>query len=216
MLKPSEHFFTAFPASRKAPGVIVLHAWWGLNAFIQDFCQRLAAEGFSALAPDLYHGKTAATIPEAELLRSKVSQKQVSADILAALDQLLLHPGVAAHPIGVVGFSFGAHWGLWLACEKPEWIGAVAVFYGTRAGDYTRSQASFLGHFADKDKYVSQSGIKKLEKSLRQAGRPVLFNIYPGTGHWFFESDRPDAYDPLSAILAWQGTLDFLHDTLDG
>ena len=164
MTGSTDHFFTAFPTSGSGPGVLVLHPWWGLNPFIREFCQRLAAEGYIALAPDLYHGEIAATIPEAERLRSKMGQKQAKADLLAALDQLHQLPGVAAHPIGVIGFSLGASFALWLACERPQNIGAVVVFYGTRSGEFTNSKASFLGHFAETDEYESISRIKKLPR----------------------------------------------------
>jgi carboxymethylenebutenolidase len=206
--------YLALPASGSGPGVLVLHAWWGLNDFIKDFCQRLAGEGFVALAPDLYHGKTAATIDEAKRLRLKMKQEQASASILGALEQLSQLPAVTSQATGVVGVSLGGYWALWLSLEKPELIKAVTVFYGTKGADYSPAKAAYLGHFAESDPYTAASGVKKLEKSLRAADRPVSFYTYADTGHWFFESDREDAYHAQAAELAWGRTVAFLRANL--
>ena len=209
-----QELYVALPESGKGPGVIILHAWWGLNNFIKELCQRLAQEGFVAAAPDLYHGEIATIIPEAEKLRSKMKREQVSADILAAVEQIRQSPALVSQNLGVIGFSLGAYWALWLSLEKPDWIKAVTVFYGNRNADYSPAQAAYLGHFAEVDDYVAASGVKKLEKGLKAAHRPVTFYAYPGTGHWFFESDRPDAYNAKAAQLAWSRTVDFMQAQL--
>ncbi len=202
--------FLALPVSPNGAGVLVLHAWWGLNEFMRDLCRRLAQAGYAALAPDLYHGAVAQTIEQAEALSDRLPHKQAQADLTTALDQLLALPTVHGRPVGVIGFSLGAYFAMGLAAERPQDIRAVTVFYGARGGDYSASQASFLGHFAETDPYESASGVKKLERSLRKANRPVAFFTYPGTGHWFFESDRPEAYNAQAAELAWARTLAFL------
>lgn len=210
MTGKQEKYYIALPESNRGPGILVLHAWWGLNDFFKSFCDRLAGEGFVVLAPDLYHGKIANSIPEAENLRKKTNQNQICAEILAAMDVLNALPGVTNQPNRVIGFSMGAYWALWLALEKPKEIGAVIVFYGSRSGDYSQSQAAFQGHFAETDRWVSTSGLKKMEKNLRSAKRPTTIYTYPGTGHWFFENDREEAYHPEAAQLAWERTLAFL------
>lgn len=206
--------YSALPRSGTGPGVMVLHTWWGLTDFTRDFCQSLAREGFVALAPDLYGGKIATTIEEAQQLRSSLNQKQVRADILAAHEELRGLPEVNDAPLGVVGFSLGAYWALWLSLEKPGSIRAVALYYGTKSGDYASARAAYLGHFAESDEWVAASGVKKLEKSLRTAGRSVTFYTYPGTGHWFCETDRTQAYQAVAAELAWERTIAFLHAQL--
>ncbi len=207
--------YLALPESGKGAGVLVLHAWWGLNGFFRSFCDRLAQEGFVALAPDLYHGKIAHTIEEAEKLNNELSMKQAAEDILAAVNVLGRISNAAEKGLGVVGFSMGAYLALWLAHEKPEDIHAVTVFYGTGEGDFSQSKAAFLGHFAEKDPYETEAGVNELEKQLQSANRPVTFFTYPGTGHWFFEGDRPESYHAPEAQLAWERTAAFLHHELD-
>lgn len=209
--------YLAVPRSGKGAGILVLHAWWGLTDVIRDFCDRLAQEGFVALAPDLFSGKIARTIQEAELLHSQINEEQVvPPEVLSAVEDLSKHS--AGRGLGTIGFSLGAYWALWIAQKKPEMIRAVTLFYGTNGGggDFDRSKAAYLGHFAEKDPYETEDGIKELEKNLKGANRPTTFYTYPGTGHWFFEKDRPDAYHSQAAQLAWDRTKVFLHDQLGG
>jgi carboxymethylenebutenolidase len=185
-----------------------------LNDFFKDFCQCLAREGFVALAPDLYHGQIATTIDEATHLSSNMSQKQVEADLHAAVDYLREQPGVTSETLGVIGFSLGAYWALWLSVARPESIRAVTVFYGTRRINYSTAQAAYLGHFAETDEWEPASEVKKLERSLQKVNRPVTFYTYKGTSHWFFEQDRNEAYNAPAAQLAWERTVAFLQTQL--
>ena len=199
--------YLAKPKSAPRGGILVLHAWWGLNDFFKDFCNRLANEGYLVLAPDLYNGAIARTIPEAEKLRTKLKREPTSKQILQALQQLQAE--VNEEPVGLIGFSLGAYWSLWLLEEKPGAFSATVLFYGTRGGEYAKTKSAFLGHFAETDQYVSDSGRKKLEKTLKAAGRDAQFHVYPNTHHWLFENDRPE-YNAQAAQLAWQRTIDFL------
>jgi carboxymethylenebutenolidase len=198
------------PKSKSQGGILVLHAWWGLNDFFKAFCNRLSEEGFTVLAPDLYNGAVATTIPEAKKLRS-TSRATAPQQILHVLKQL--QNEVKGQPIGWVGFSMGAYLGLGLLQEKPKTFSSSVLFYGTRGGEYPKTTSTFLGHFAESDEYVADSGRKKLEKILKTASREVSFCVYPNTQHWFFESDRPE-YDPQAAKLAWARTVEFLKKTL--
>jgi carboxymethylenebutenolidase len=112
----------------------------------------------------------------------------------------------------VVAFSLGVYYALDLAAAHPELIRTVVLFYGSGDGDYASSKAAYLGHFAELDEFEPPANVQALEASLRSAGRPVTFYTYPGTGHWFFEPDVTQAYNPAAASLAWQRTLDFLRE----
>jgi dienelactone hydrolase len=106
MNEVSQNHYLAVPKTGSGPGLLVLHAWWGLNDFIKGFCDRLTGEGFVALAPDLYHGKIASTVDEAKQLRSKTPQKQVKSDITSALDYLHTLPAVTSKPMAVIGHNW--------------------------------------------------------------------------------------------------------------
>jgi carboxymethylenebutenolidase len=205
--------YLATPAAGSGKPVLVLHPWWGLNSTIRGVCNRLAEAGFVAFAPDLYHGKVTAQIAEAETLSSAVFDHldKARADVAQAAAYLHERAGQPERSLAVVGFSLGAFFALDLSATAPELVHDVVVFYGTRPGDYSGSQADYLGHFADTDEFEPQAGVAELEASLRAAGRPVTFYTYPGTGHWFFEPDRADAYQAEAANLAWERTLAFLH-----
>jgi carboxymethylenebutenolidase len=203
--------FQAEPKSNSGGGILVLHAWWGLNDFFKDFCNRLAKEGYFVLAPDLYNGAIAKTISEAEKLRKKLKHDSTSKQILQSLKQL--QSETKGKPVGLIGFSLGAYWGLWLVDEKPKDFAATVLFYGTRGMKINDTSSAFLGHFAETDSYVSDSGRKKLEKTLKAAGGDVSFHVYPNTQHWFFENDRPEFQDQ-AAKLAWQRTITFLNSNL--
>ena len=208
--------YLAMPCAGKGPGVLVLHAWWGLNDTIKAFCKRLAVAGFVVFAPDLYHGKVADTIPDAEALGKALDANHLQAEAEIAEATMFLNERVGqAGPKGrpglaVIGFSLGAYYALNLAAADPEHIRAVVLFYGTGDGDFSNSQAAYLGHFAEYDEFEPQSNVDDLENSLRSAGRPVTFYRYSGTGHWFFEPDRSQAYNQAAASLAWDRTLAFL------
>jgi carboxymethylenebutenolidase len=208
--------YLAIPRKGTGPGVLVLHAWWGLNDFFKGFCDRLATAGFVAFAPDLYHGAIASTRDEAQSLMSKVDQKAANRDLVSAVRSLQIHPGVRGKRLGVVGFSLGAFWGLWTAQELPADVAAVVLFYGTGDGNYGKIRAAFLGHFAETDEFEDAATVRNLEKVLRSGGKDATFYTYPGTGHWFFENDRPNAYDAGAAKIAWQRTVEFLTTQLSG
>jgi carboxymethylenebutenolidase len=178
-------------------------------------CTRLAKAGFVAFAPDLYHGKVAETIADAETLGRALDANhlQAKAEIADATRFLNQRAGQAGHGLAVIGFSL-AYYALDLSAADPEHIRSVVLFYGTGSDDFSASQAAYLGHFAESDVYEPQSNVDELEASLRHAGRPVTFYHYGGTGHWFFEPDRSEAYNPAAARLAWKRTLSFLKGSL--
>ncbi len=212
MANPKPQGFLATPSAGKGRGVLVLHAWWGLNDTIKAFCQRLADSGFVAFAPDLYHGKVVDKIPDAEaqVKALNANHLQAEADIADATSFLSGRAVLADAGLTVIGFSLGANFALDLSVADPEHIRSVVVFYGTGGADWTKSKASYLGHFAENDPFEPPAGVDELEEALRAARRPVTFYRYKGTGHWFFEPDRKDAYNKEAAGLAWDRTLAFL------
>jgi len=216
MTPPQPLGFLAVPPTGKGPGVLVLHAWWGLNDTIKAFCTRLAESGFVAFAPDLYHGKVADNIADAETLAKDLGAKylQAKAEIAEAVKFLNERADQAGRGLAVIGFSLGANYALDLAAADPEHIRSVVLFYGTGGGDWSNSRAAYLGHFAEQDEFEPQSNVDDLEESLRRAGRPVTFYRYSDTGHWFFEPDRTQAYNQAAASLAWDRTLAFLRKSL--
>ncbi|MEP7285633.1 MAG: dienelactone hydrolase family protein [Chloroflexota bacterium] len=207
--------FLALPSTGKGSIVLVLHASWGLNDTIKTVCKRLAEAGFVAFAADLYHGKVTDKIDEATTLGAAVDANvnQARAELVDATMFLRERAGSDNPGIAVVAFSLGAYYALDLSVNVPEAIRSVVLFYGTAGTvplDFNRSRADYLGHFAEIDQFESQSNVSDLEEALKRAGRPVSFYQYSGIGHWFFEPDRADAYNPAAANLAWDRTLAFL------
>jgi carboxymethylenebutenolidase len=194
--------------------VLVLHAWWGLNDFFRSFADRLASQGFLALAPDLYDGPVAKSVEEAEVLHSKVDNERIEKIVLGATEYLESDPSVSGRRMGVVGFSMGAAWSLSLSTLRPKTVEAVVVFYGSWPIDFSQAEASFLGHFAPDDEWEPDTEVRATEEKIRTAGRDVTFYFYPGTKHWFVEENRPVEYNREAADLAWKRTLEFLNKTL--
>jgi carboxymethylenebutenolidase len=213
--------YLATPDAGTGPGVVVLHAWWGLTEPFRQACDRLAAAGFIALAPDLYHGKTTDSVEEAEKLGAATDQHQEQwrGDIRGAVEYLRHHgatsPADGRGSFALLGFSLGGAYALDMSVTLAEEIAAVVVFYDTYPGlDYGRARAAYLCHYAEDDSFVSAEYVAKMERELRAAGRQVTVYSYPGTKHWFVEPNRPDAYDAAAAALAWERTLAFLNTEL--
>jgi carboxymethylenebutenolidase len=208
--------YLALPTHPKG-AVLVLHAWWGLNDFFKGLCDRLASQGYAALAPDLRNGAVATTVEEAEDLMKRSSNDLSKNAVLGAVDYLRSLPTVDGRKIGAIGFSMGGGWALWLSVQRAEDVAAVVMFYSTEypeKGDYTKTRASYLGHYAPEDEWEPIDGVRAFESQLRASGRDVEFHFYPGTKHWFFEENRPLEYNRDAAGLAWNRTLDFLNSKL--
>lgn len=202
--------YLAEPKSGHGRCVLVLHPWWGLNGDVKAYCDRLAAEGFVAFAPDLFHGKVVTTPAEAEALVQAYEPKHelLEAQIADATKFLVQKTG--GRKIAVVGFSFGAYYALHLSNAEPTMVGTTVVYYGTGQQEFGASKSSYLGHFAEHDDFEPKAAVEGLTKLLESAGRPETIYTYPGTGHWFAEPSVKSAYDKASAELAWERTLAFL------
>jgi carboxymethylenebutenolidase len=213
--------YLAVPEQGSGPGVLVLHAWWGLTQPFRHVCDRLAEAGFVALAPDLYRGKTTAAVEEAHALGAALDQdvERWRGDIAGAVQVLRQHG--ATHlangrgQLALVGFSLGGAYALDLSVTLAQEIAAVVTFYDSYPGlDYSRASAAYLCHFAEDDSFISAESVAQMEQALQAAGRLVTVYRYPGTKHWFFEENRPE-YDAQAARLAWERTIQFLHERLE-
>jgi carboxymethylenebutenolidase len=202
------------PTENRAPAVMVLPAWWGLNSFFKQFCDRLAQAGFVAFAPDLYGGKVAETIEQATALRDGLDDEKTNNLLRSAIPTLRQHPRANSEPIGAIGFSLGVFYALALLADIPDQIGALVLFYGMGADKYPTLKTPVLGHFAENDEYEEKDYIDYIEKTLKAAGADTTFYTYPGTGHWFFEANQPKAYKAEAAQLAWERTVSFLKEHL--
>ncbi len=213
--------YLAAPEHGGGPGVLVLHAWWGLTEPFRQICDRLAEAGFVALAPDLYHGKTATTVEEAQALGEALDRdvERVRSDIAGAVQVLRQH--TATHlangrgKLALVGFSLGGAYALDMSVTLAEEIAAVVTFYASYPGlDYRGAKAAYLCHFAEDDPFEPAESAVEMEQALQAAGRQVTVHTYPGTAHWFFEENRPE-YDAQAARVAWERTIAFLHERLE-
>ncbi len=204
--------YAAGTMSPGTPGVVVFHPWWGLNADVVAYADRLAGAGYAVYAPDLYRGPVVATIEEADALSSGIDEKAADAIALAAVDGLSRRLGKDVR-LATLGFSMGAAWALWSPAERDR-LAATVVYYGSLAGAaLSRSSVPVLGHFAESDPYETEAGVAAFEAALRASHRQAAIYRYPGTGHWFAEPSR-DAFRPDAAELAFERTLAFLDDRL--
>jgi carboxymethylenebutenolidase len=201
--------YLAMPSQPDAPGVLVLHAWWGLNPFFKSLCDRLAREGFAAFAPDLNSGMVAKTIDEAKQIMSELDGQRKMSVASASPDYLRSRPEIQKEAFSVIGFSMGAAHSLALAEERPQDIHKIVMFYGAAETEYTKLKLDVLGHFAEKDEWEDEKYIHAMYNDMQAAGLNPVFHSYPNTSHWFFEEDRPE-FNAQAANLAWIRTLEFL------
>ena len=201
--------YLATPASGKGPGVIVVQEWWGLVPPIKNVADRFAAEGFSALAPDMYHGQTASEPDGAGKLFMALNIGQAEKDLRGATTYLKGHSSTAK--IGVVGFCMGGQLALLTATLDPS-IGACVNFYGIHPNvkpDYRKLSGPVLGLYAEKDGFVTPDVARGVDKAIKDAGKSSEINVYSGVDHGFFNDDRPDVHDKPAAADAWNRTLAF-------
>src|SRR5262245_44599210 len=199
--------YLATPASGKGPGVLVIQEWWGLVKHIKNVCDRFAAEGFSALAPDLYHGQVATEPESAGKLFMALHIGQAEKDLAGAAKYLAGHSSTAK--LGAVGYCMGGQLALFAGCIEPN-IGAIVDFYGIHPNvkpDYARLGGPVLGLFAEKHSVVPPETARQVEADIKKAGKPVEIHVYPGVDHGFFNDERADVYDKASAADAWKRTL---------
>ena len=208
--------YLAVPPSGSGPGILVIQEWWGLVEHIMHLCDRFAAEGFVALAPDLYHGVATKSPDEAGKLFMALSIARAAADLRGAADSMLERPQVASKKVGAVGFCMGGQLALYAGAEFPDRIGAVVDFYGIHPKvriEPSRIRVPVLAHFAERDNSVKVADARALVAAIEAAGGSIEAHFYPA-GHAFFNDSRPTVYDRGCSEVAWERTLEFLRKHL--
>jgi carboxymethylenebutenolidase len=206
--------YLATPASGKGPGVVVIQEWWGLVGHIKNVCDRFAAEGFSALAPDMYHGKTADEPDGAGKLFMALNIGQAEKDLKGAAAYLGQHS--STKKLGAVGFCMGGQLALFAATLNPS-IGATVDFYGIHQNvkpDYSKLSGPVLGLFAEKDTSVTPATAREVDAAIKKAGKQSEIHIYPNVDHAFFNDENKAGYDKAAAEDAWRRTLSFFRSHL--
>ncbi|MBV9923023.1 MAG: dienelactone hydrolase family protein [Pseudonocardia sp.] len=210
------HGYLAVPGSGSGPGVIVIQEWWGLTSHIKDVTDRLAAEGFVALAPDLFGGATTHDSDEAGRLMTELPVDGAARDLAGAVDFLLGHEAVTSSKVGAIGFCMGGGFVVVLAAQQGDRIGAAVPFYGVLKEDFpdlSGITAPVQGHFGEDDSFTSPDAARGLAERIRSESgvEPELF-FYPA-GHAFFNDENLlGTYDEEQADLAWQRAVAFLRD----
>jgi len=214
--------YLATPASGSGPGVLVIQEWWGVDASLKEMADRLAAAGFVALAPDLYHGEVAGhtEMDKASHLMQTLPPDRAGRDMSGAVDYLAGHAAVKGKGIGVVGFCMGGMLSFLIAANRPDKVKALVPFYGFPQGatepDWSKLAASVSGHMAENDSFFPPAAAKALEAKLRGMGKDVTLTVHPGTGHAFMGPHN--ALGTLNKELAakiWPQVVEFLHKKLD-
>jgi len=194
----------------------VLQEWWGLVPHIKEVCDRFAAAGYVALAPDMYHGNVAKSPDEAGKYLMALRVDEAERDLRGAIQYLLKQGATIGAKVGAVGFCMGGALSLYAASKNPQ-VGACVVFYGIHPNikpDLASLQAPVLGIYAERDGVVPPSVVEDLERQLKAHGKSVEMHIYRDLDHAFFNDQRPDVYNRAGAEDAWRRVLVFFSEHL--
>ena len=213
--------YLATPPSGSGPGVLVIQEWWGLDWGTKEMTDRLARDGFVALAPDLYHGELAGhtEMDKAGRLMQALPPDRAARDMSGAIDYLASHTTVTSPKIGVVGFCMGGMLAFLIAANRPDKVKAVVPFYGFPQGDaepdWSALTASIQGHMAEHDDYFRPDKARALEAKLRAMGKDVTLTVHPGTGHAFMAPHNAlGTKDEELAKKIWPQVVAFLKSKL--
>lgn len=208
--------YLSVPESTPAPGVVVIQEFWGLEPHIKDVADRFAAEGFVALAPDLYHGVVVDEPDEARKLAMELEHDRAVAEIESAGKFLVSRDDVRGEKVGVIGFCMGGGLTLKVACQT-DIAGASIVFYGRNPDPIEQVQdmtCPLLGIYGEADEGIPPSEVERLREALNAAGKTDFdLHIYPDAPHAFF-NDRRQRHDPEASKDAWVKTLAFFRKHL--
>lgn len=208
------HGYLALPESGSGPGVIVIQEWWGLTDHIADVADRLAAQGFVALAPDLYGGRTAHDADEAGAMMMSLPMDQAARDLGGAVDFLLGHEAVTSSTVGAVGFCMGGGFVLMLAAQQGSRVSAAVPYYGVGPAvpqTYQGLTAAVQGHYGHKDDFYPAADAKAQAEQIRaESGAEVEFHFYDAAHAFHNDTNKLGTYSKQDAELAWSRTVDFL------
>ncbi len=213
--------YFAEPSEPGAPGLVVIQEWWGLNDHIKDVADRFAAEGFVALAPDLYHGELAGhtEMDKAGELMTSLPADRAARDMSGAVDYLADHDATTGSGVGVMGFCLGGLLTFVLAALRPDRIKAAVPFYGFPSGDdqpdYSRIEAAIQGHMAEHDDFFPPAAAQALEAQLRELGKDATLTVHEGAGHAFMAPHNAlGTQDQALYDQIWPQATAFLHEHL--
>ncbi|MBL8775265.1 MAG: dienelactone hydrolase family protein [Acidimicrobiales bacterium] len=215
--------YLALPEGGTGPGLLVIQEWWGVSQSLKDVCDRLAGEGFVALAPDLYRGELAdpehQEMDKAAALMNAMPADRAGKDMSGAVDYLVAHDATTGDGVGVVGFCMGGMLTFLIAANRGDKVKAAVPFYGYPSGDgepdWSGLTAVVRGHMAETDDFFGPEGAHALEAKLQGLGKDVQLTVHPGTGHAFMGPHN--ALGTLDAELAeqiWPQVVGFLHEQL--
>lgn len=208
--------YLALPSAGNGPAVVVIQEWWGLVPHIEDLVERFAREGFVAIAPDLYHGKTTKSPDEAGKMLMELDVERATAEISGAGAYVLQRPECTSKKYGVVGFCMGGALAQHVATHDAN-AGAAVSFYGGFKKVDTRWEnlsASLLLIYGENDQGVPPEQGRELASKLQKLGKNVELVVYPGANHAFFNDTRPEVYKQDAAADAWRRTLELFRRTL--
>jgi carboxymethylenebutenolidase len=215
-LAPNVNAYLALPVGVEPPlaGVVVIHEWWGLNGHIMHFADRLSADGYAALAVDLYGGVVATDAEAAMDTMKKVNDREALEKLLAAHRFLKDDPRVRATKRGCIGWCFGGTQSLRLALNAPD-LDAAVVFYGqpiTDASQLAPMQAKLLAIFGTRDKSIEQKDVDGFEAALKEAGKD--YRILRYEAEHAFANPSSGRYQEGAAAEAWKEVLGFFQQNL--
>ncbi len=195
--------------------IIVIQEWWGLDKHIMSLAERLAAAGFLALAPDLYHGEVATEPDEARKLAMGLDMPHAVVEMVAAANYLCGRSDV--HAIGATGFCMGGSLALALAAATPR-VGPVASFYGGRQlpdEQLRQIPGPVLALYGAEDHGIPAEAREHLDRVLTEQNVPHEVIVYPGAGHAFMNDTRAQGYDATAATDGWQQMIRFFKQYLE-
>lgn len=210
--------YLSLPPNAKPPlpAVVVIHEWWGMNDHIMHWTDRLAEDGYAALAIDLYGGKVATTPDEAMAAMKAVDEAKALQNVRAAHQFLTKDPRIAASRTGSIGWCFGGAWSLQLALNEPE-LDASVIYYGRLVSEPQKLKAiraPLLGVFGNLDKGIPPAAVDAFDKGLREAGTAHEILRYDAD-HAFANPSNPH-YNTTAASDAWEHVRRFLAAKLKG